>query len=155
MGNPPFTQMLARSVIDGAILAAMLPPLAVVASPLFGASAGSIPNPFELTASWLGGVLYLAIPMMLIAVGFMVPLAMMFGWPLYRRGVKSHAIYIAVGALVGILTPLLLALIFGVRLEAETSKLLFVAWFVVSTAFGGWSFADRLSRQTNAQGTRV
>ena len=149
MGDPPFTQMLARSVFDGAILAALLPPLAIVAAPLFGGGADSVPSPIGLILAMIPAVFIGSIVVMLIAVAIMAPLAALFAWPLYRRGVKSYAVYIALGALVGILTPLLLALMFSAPIEGDRSQLLFVAWFVVSSAFGGWSFADQLSRQTN------
>src|SRR5262245_36844509 len=94
-GKPPFTLMLARSMLDGGILASLLPPLAVVASPLFGSTPGSVPHPFGLALSWVAGVFYGSIAMALIAVVLIAPLASLFAWPVYRRGVKSYAVYIA------------------------------------------------------------
>lgn len=146
-GNPTFMQMLASSMIDGGIFASLLVPLALVASPLFGYNASSVPHPLALLLSWGVGVLYGFIPVGLIALALMAPLAVLFARPVYRRGFKSHAVYIALGALVGLLTPLALVLICRLEVIVDSSLLLLVGWFVVSSAFGGWSFADRLSRQ--------
>ena len=139
--------MLIRAMLDGGIFAALLPPLATVAAPLFGASAGTVPHPIALALAWIAGVLIGAIPMVLIAVAFMAPLASFFAWPLYKRGVKSYATYIALGALVGFPAPLLLALSLRLSAGFDLSQFLFIGWFVISSAFGGWSFADQLSRQ--------
>ena len=151
MADPPFTQMLARAVFDGGILASLLPALAIVAAPLFGASPNWVPSPFQLFVTWFFGLIYLAVFWMTVAVAIMAPIAALLAWPAYRRGAKSYTTYITLGAFVGLLTPLLLVLIFRVPVPAHVTSLPFIAWFVVSSAFGGWSFADQLSRQVRPE----
>ena len=85
-----------------------------------------------------------AVTSFVVGLVVMAPMAALLAWPAYKRRIRSHMVYIAMGAVVGLLTSLLFYAFAGIGPDPGIQGLMLFEWFIASVAFGGWSFADQL-----------
>ena len=151
-----YTGMIVRALFDGGVFGIMAPAVYAVAAPLWSPElAVTFSNPPSLMVVSIFAALGTAFVEFVLALCFMGPLASFLASIPYERGVKSYAVYMAIGAAVGLATALAIAFLISAT-AADSGKTLsqllqpsFLLWIVSSSGYGGWSFADQLNRKAS------
>jgi hypothetical protein len=84
-----------------------------------------------------------AMPFLAFILG---PIAALFAWPIYRRGIRAPSAYAIAGAAAAASLPLGFKIVDGslFRPDWTEGEFLFIAWFAFSGAFGGFMAARAL-----------
>lgn len=89
----------------------------------------------------------------LVAMSFLVfilgPIAALFAWPIYRRGVRAPWVYAIAGAVAAASLPLGFTLADGSLFDLRWTGqgIIFMAWVALSGAFGGFMAARALQQE--------
>jgi hypothetical protein len=129
--------------------------LAVALTPAEGITFAGV---FGQLVLWIIAMTYASMAAIMLTIVPIAPAAALFGWSLYRAGVRSRWAYAAAGAAAAMTAPLLIALVSRTTapplinlsdllvFRVGSPAVVVFTWFALAGAFGGFMAARALRR---------